>query len=39
MKTAASHLLSARPGASGWIPFLAHFLFILVAWTLVITCG
>ena len=29
-------ILAARSTGSGWIVFLAHFLFILVAWTLVI---
>ncbi len=31
-----SSLLPTRSGSSGWIPFLAHSLFILAAWTLVI---
>jgi hypothetical protein len=28
--------LTARPATGGWIAFLAHFLFILSAWTVVI---
>ena len=34
--TRAIDRLTARTGAGGWIVFLAHFLFILVAWTIVI---
>lgn len=31
-----THSSPSRPAASGWIPFLAHFLIILSVWTVVI---
>ena len=36
MTSHPSSILPARPGNGGWVPFLAHSLFILAAWTLVI---
>lgn len=36
MKASPLPSVPARSATSGWIPFLAHFLFILSAWTLVI---
>ena len=36
MTTQPANPSQAHPHAGAWIPFLAHFLFILAAWTMVI---